>query len=185
MPEIWIYECRWPLRAVPSEEVERQLHEAGLSVVHDGIPVSLEPNAGRVPAAALAMLGEVAPISAEMAHAVWWRTEYDVEMHVSFVVRGEMKEIVFSRPRADAAERQAARRVERWAADERLARVRADVVDPARQPGRRVRYGLDLVKAMPAEWSDERRLAHMVEQYDVLVDAFLDLDERSQRPRRS
>lgn len=35
----------------------------------------------------------------------------------------------------------------------------------------RLKYGLDYVKAMPPEWTEEQRLATMVELYDELVDA--------------
>lgn len=34
--------------------------------------------------------------------------------------------------------------------------------------GRRLEWGLDYVKAMPAEWTDEMRLAEMVRLYDDL-----------------
>lgn len=36
--------------------------------------------------------------------------------------------------------------------------------------GRRLEYGLDFVKVMPADWSDAQRLAKLVELYDELRD---------------
>lgn len=36
--------------------------------------------------------------------------------------------------------------------------------------GRRLEYGLDFIKAMPDEWTDEQRWARMVELYDELKD---------------
>lgn len=35
---------------------------------------------------------------------------------------------------------------------------------------RRLEYGLDLIKAMPRDWTDEKRWAMMVELYDDLLE---------------
>lgn len=42
----------------------------------------------------------------------------------------------------------------------------------------RLEYGLDYIKAMPKEWSDEKRWAMMVELYDELRDERDDLAAR-------
>lgn len=179
MADIFVYDWHWPLRCEPTEDLERRLYDVGLLVMwnYEDLPLSLEPNVTGVPTVAIDLLAEVAPSSEENAYMVWWPSQNDIEMHVTTVVGGQLHEVRTERPRARASELEAAVRwAENRALDEHIRRV-AELTpfDPTLRSQAVLPCAADLVAAMPADWSDDQRWARMVDLYEQLRDAYLDL----------